>query len=132
MIPLRRPSYEVVIRSTLRQSHAGIIIIETRRSSTMTDTVDNLILDLLEWVGRKERTYQETMEAWRTSCPKLPVWEDANDRRLVEVRSVDGRSVICIASVGMDLLKAKRPHSYEELQHQGGQESQPIDTHLRF
>ncbi|MGA2348005.1 MAG: hypothetical protein ABSF93_18495 [Candidatus Sulfotelmatobacter sp.] len=33
----------------------------------MTDTVENLILDLLEWVGRKERSYQETMDAWRTS-----------------------------------------------------------------
>ena len=98
----------------------------------MTNIVDNLILDLLEWVGRKERTYQETMDAWRTSCPKLPVWEDANDRRLVEVRSVDGRSVIRIASVGMDLLKAKRPHSYEELQRQGGQVSQPTNTHFRF
>ena len=98
----------------------------------MTDTVDNLILDLLEWVGRKERTYQETMDAWRTSCPKLPVWEDASDRRLVEVRSVEGRSVIRIASVGMDLLRAKRPHSYEELQRQILQESQPSDIHLRF
>ena len=29
----------------------------------MTDTVENLILDLLEWVERKERTYEETMDA---------------------------------------------------------------------
>ncbi len=50
----------------------------------MTDTVENLILDLLEWVRQKERTYQETMDAWRTSCPKLPVWERAKDRGLVE------------------------------------------------
>jgi len=46
----------------------------------MTDTVENLILDLVEWVGRKERTYHDTMDAWRTSCPRLPVWEDATDR----------------------------------------------------
>jgi len=97
----------------------------------MTDTVDNLILYLLEWVGRKERTYQETVDAWGTSCPKLPVWEDANDRRLVEVGSADGRSIIRIASAGMDLLKAKRPHSYEELR-QSGKESQPTDARLRF
>ena len=42
--------------------------------------VENLILDLLEWLGKQNRTYEETMEAWRTSCPKLPVWEDATDR----------------------------------------------------
>ena len=37
----------------------------------MNDTVENLILDLLEWVERKERTYRDTMEEWRTSCPRL-------------------------------------------------------------
>ena len=36
----------------------------------MADTVvETLILDLLEWVTRRERTYEEVMEAWRTSCP---------------------------------------------------------------
>jgi D-3-phosphoglycerate dehydrogenase len=50
----------------------------------MSDTVvENLILDLLEWLAKRDRTYEETMDAWRTSCPKLPVWEDANDRGLI-------------------------------------------------
>ncbi len=45
----------------------------------MADTVvEALILDLLEWLAARERTYEEVLEAWRTSCPKLPVWEDAN------------------------------------------------------
>jgi D-3-phosphoglycerate dehydrogenase len=70
----------------------------------MTDTVENLILDLLEWVGRKERTYAETMEAWRTSCPRLPVWEDATERRLVETVSANGRSTVRATSVGLALL----------------------------
>ncbi len=39
----------------------------------MTDTVENLILDLLEWIGRKERTYQETMDAWRASWLENPM-----------------------------------------------------------
>jgi D-3-phosphoglycerate dehydrogenase len=52
----------------------------------MTDfVVENLILDLLEWVAKQERSYSDTMEAWRTSCPKLPVWEDATDRGLIEL-----------------------------------------------
>ncbi len=51
----------------------------------MAETVVKaLILDLLDWVARRERTYEETMAAWRTSCPKLPVWEDANDGGFVE------------------------------------------------
>jgi hypothetical protein len=46
----------------------------------MTDTVDTLILDLLEWIGPNPRPYAEVLEAWRTSCPSLPVWEAANDQ----------------------------------------------------
>ena len=43
----------------------------------LSDTVDILILDLLEWIGPNPRPYAEVLEAWRTSCPRLPVWEDA-------------------------------------------------------
>src|SRR5205809_6995183 len=60
----------------------------------MTDTVENLILDVVEWVGRKERTYHETIDAWRTSCSRLPVWEDATDRGLVKTVSANGRSLV--------------------------------------
>lgn len=80
----------------------------------MTNTVENLILDLLEWVGCKERTYQETMDAWRTSCPRLPVWEDATDRGLVERKSANSRFVVCITPAGLALLKEKRPYSFTE------------------
>jgi D-3-phosphoglycerate dehydrogenase len=85
----------------------------------MTDTVENLILDLVEWVGRGERTHQETMDAWRTSCPRLPVWEDAIERGLVEMASANGRSVVRATPAGLVLLKEKRPHAYEELPHRG-------------
>ena len=83
----------------------------------MTDTVDNLILDLVEWVGREERTYQETMEAWRTSCPRLPVWEDATDRGLVETVFANRRSLVRVTAAGFALLKEKRPDCYEHLKH---------------
>jgi hypothetical protein len=83
----------------------------------MADTVENLILDLLEWVGQKERTYQETMEAWRTSCPRLPVWEDANDRGLLEAASTNGRSVVRATPAGLALLREQRSHSCEEQRH---------------
>ncbi|CAN7300864.1 hypothetical protein LJR090_002209 [Bosea sp. LjRoot90] len=41
---------------------------------------DPLILDLVEWVARDERSHAELLEIWRTSCPRLTVWEDAVDR----------------------------------------------------
>lgn len=72
------------------------------------DNTENLVLDLLEWVHRKERTYQETMDAWRTSCPKLPIWENASDRGLVKVASVNGRSLISLTAAGINLLKEQR------------------------
>jgi hypothetical protein len=81
----------------------------------MTDTVENLILDLVEWVGRKERTYQETMDAWRTSCPRLPVWEDATERGFVETTSANRRSLVRVTAAGFAFLKEKRPDCYEQL-----------------
>jgi D-3-phosphoglycerate dehydrogenase len=53
-------------------------------SRTMTDSVDHLILDLLEWMGTTPRPYAEVLEAWRTSCPRLPVWEEAHRRGYIE------------------------------------------------
>jgi DNA-binding PadR family transcriptional regulator len=82
----------------------------------MSDTVENLILDLVEWVARKERTYQETMDAWRTSCPRLPVWEDANERGLVETAWADGRSLVRATPAGLEHLKRQRPRAHEALQ----------------
>ena len=70
----------------------------------MNDTVENLILDLIEWLAIRERTYEEVMSAWRTSCPRLPVWEDANDRGLVIVRD----SVVRVTDEGIALLARTR------------------------
>jgi hypothetical protein len=87
----------------------------TTRVTPMNDTIENLILDLLEWVGRQPRTYQETMDAWRTSCPRLPVWEDANDRSLVETTPANGHSLVRLTPDGLALLKKhQRPHSQAE------------------
>ena len=68
----------------------------------MTDTVvEALILNLLVWVGERPRTYEEVMAAWRTSCPKLPVWEDASDRGLIEIE----RGIVGVTAAGRALLE---------------------------
>lgn len=72
----------------------------------MVDTVlEALILDLLEWVAKRERSYEEVMDAWRTSCPRLPVWEDANDRGLIMRDEANGRCIVKITPWGLALLK---------------------------
>lgn len=48
--------------------------------------VASLRLQFLEWLAASPRVYGEVMEAWRTSCPRLSVWEDAVSDGLVEVR----------------------------------------------
>ncbi len=44
-----------------------------------------LLLQFLSWVEARPRSYGETMDAWRTSCPRLSIWEDAVAEGLVEV-----------------------------------------------
>ena len=46
----------------------------------MADPLDPLILDLVEWCARQPRPYADVIDAWRTSCPRLTVWEDAIER----------------------------------------------------
>jgi D-3-phosphoglycerate dehydrogenase / 2-oxoglutarate reductase len=76
----------------------------------MADNVDNLILDLLEWMGTTPRPYSEVLEAWRTSCPRLPVWEEANDRGYIDRdrSSVIGKSV-SVSELGAEHLRTQRP-----------------------
>lgn len=84
-------------------------------SMHMTDTVQTLVLDLVEWLERTERTYEETMEAWRTSCPRLPVWEEASERGLVEGAVANGRMMVRASAEGLALLEQRRPAAYEKL-----------------
>jgi len=73
------------------------------------DGVEILILDLLEWLSHRNRSYEETMDAWRTSGPKLPVWEDANERGLVCIEYSDAGSSVRVTAAGSELLKQSRP-----------------------
>ncbi len=71
----------------------------------MPDSVDNLIANLLDWISQRPRTYDETMSAWRTSCPRLPVWEEANDQKLIEIVDADSCKLVCLTPKGRAYLK---------------------------
>jgi hypothetical protein len=76
----------------------------------MSDPVAALVLDLLEWIGPEPRPYPEVMEAWRTSCPRLPVWEEANARGFLTRSHRDGiGSVVGVSQAGLAHLAAQRP-----------------------
>jgi hypothetical protein len=75
----------------------------------MADNLDTLILDLLEWVGTEPRPYIEVMDAWRTSCPRLPVWEETNDRGYLDRRFVEGEGrFVSVSAQGMEHLRQRR------------------------
>ena len=80
--------------------------------------VEALIVDLLLWLTKEERTYEQVMDAWRTSCPRLPVWEEANDRGLIASSYLDGRKVVRASSSGLAFLEHRGLR-------QGSQTSQP-------
>ena len=71
--------------------------------------VDSLVLDLLEWIGVGARPYGEVIDAWRTSCPRLTVWEDANELGLIERRREPGvGELISVSDAGRDYLRLGR------------------------
>jgi D-3-phosphoglycerate dehydrogenase len=79
----------------------------------MADTVvEALIVDLLEWVAKRDRSYDEVMDAWRTSCPNLPAWEDANDRGLIRTVEIEGRSIVRITPSGRALLDQRNRQTH--------------------
>jgi hypothetical protein len=76
------------------------------RRKVMTATTDALVLDLVEWIGREPRLYSEVIETWRTSCPRLTVWEDAVDRGYVTRQPVTGQGVrVAITDSGARFLR---------------------------
>ncbi|HJW40686.1 MAG TPA: hypothetical protein VJ476_05570 [Rhizomicrobium sp.] len=74
----------------------------------MSEIVEPLLADLVEFVAREERPYLEVMDAWRTSCPRLPVWEEANARGLIARAFVAGNAVVRATPVGLAFLEATR------------------------
>lgn len=75
----------------------------------MSDPVDALVIDLLEWIGPQSRPYAEVMDAWRTSCPRLPVWEEANARGYIVREHLWGTGAfISVSADGMALLNQRR------------------------
>ena len=75
----------------------------------MNAIVESLILDLLEWVCNRGKPYDEVMDAWRTSCPKLPIWEEANDLGLLAKEPTQHGCIVRITLLGFLFLRERRP-----------------------
>ena len=72
----------------------------------MSTTLQPLVMDLVQFVAAQARPYDEVIDAWRTSCPRLTVWEDAVDAGLVSLARGDDRALMVSAtSAGLRLLR---------------------------
>ena len=72
----------------------------------MSEESKALVLDLVEWVARRPRSYDEVMDAWRTSCPRLTIWEDAQAGNLVRrYRDESGVAFVAATEDGRRLLE---------------------------
>ena len=73
----------------------------------MAEMSDPLVLDLVEWIAREPRLYSEVIENWRTSCPRLTIWEDAVDGGYVARETIAGFGlIVTVTEDGEKLLRA--------------------------
>ena len=72
-----------------RRPDRGSPVVRPRKTSAETSeqaAAAALTLQFLDYIA-DGRTYGETMEAWRSTCPRMPIWEDAVRHRLVRIEN---------------------------------------------
>ena len=72
----------------------------------MSAATDALTRQMLEWVALEPRSRAEVMEAWRTSCPRLSIWEDACLAGLIDYEPGTGK--VTLSSAGRGYLAPAR------------------------
>lgn len=79
----------------------------------MHDPTQLLTSQFLEWVAARPRCYADVMEAWSTSCPRLPVWEAAVEQGWVKVEHrlgvPMGSCAVVLTSMGREQLDQAMP-----------------------
>ncbi|HWL30657.1 MAG TPA: hypothetical protein VNQ50_00855 [Xanthobacteraceae bacterium] len=86
----------------------------TAQAHSQDSTVRALTLQLLEWVAERPRSYEEVMNAWRTSCPRLPVWEEAVSQGFVRRQSHQSlrNATVIVTDAGRRFLRAAQPPAH--------------------
>jgi hypothetical protein len=68
----------------------------------MSTATQALTRQMLEWIAARPRDYNEIMETWRTSCPRLSIWEDACIDGLIDHEAGTGK--IILSAAGREFL----------------------------
>jgi hypothetical protein len=79
------------------------------RDHASIDITTPMMLDFLEWLALRPRPYAEAMEIWRTSCPRLTIWEDAADAGyVVRTRIGSAEALVELTPPGLRRLQRSR------------------------
>jgi hypothetical protein len=74
----------------------------------MPESVSLLMVEFLTWVSSRRRTHAQTMEAWRSTCPRHAVWEDALADGLIEIEGTVHQAEVVLTDRGRALLNGHR------------------------
>jgi hypothetical protein len=76
---------------------------------TMPDRMNLLTLEFLQRISSRSRTYADAMEAWRTTCPRNSVWEDALIGGLIQIENGSrmGESKVSLTPMDKAFLDGK-------------------------
>jgi hypothetical protein len=102
--------------------------------TTMSDQPSLIMIQFLTWVADRPRNYAQTMEAWRSSCPRLSVWEDAIIEGLIRIDSNANRNVrltprgSAVLAQTRSAEKADQPGQARKV-HAGARGKAPAATH---
>lgn len=94
-------------------SHGGAIQVPDLPISASIGAMNEmtpLTLQLLEWISDRPRSYAETMDAWRSSCPSLTIWEDALASGLVQIETRGNGAadlMVSLTAVGKSAFKMR-------------------------
>jgi hypothetical protein len=78
----------------------------------MSESVNLLMLEFLDWISTRPRTYAETMDAWQSHCPRQTIWEDAIIEGLIQLNREDTRHdpEVMLTPRGKALLNGNNAH----------------------
>lgn len=70
----------------------------------MAEHIEPLVIDLVAWCAVRRRGYDEVLDAWRTGCPRLTVWEEAVARGLLVTQADADGLTVNVTRAGRDLV----------------------------
>lgn len=78
------------------------------RKPNMESAVEGLTLQFLEWIAIQPRTYADAMDAWRSTCPRISIWENALHDGLIRIEpgGASRNSIVQLSTRGQALLQS--------------------------